>query len=146
MKIINENNSTNLNEIKSLENKYNIQLDINYIKFLLKYNGGVLENNEKNNIYIKEISNHITIDVLFGIGLNNNADIEKWTDKYKDEMFPNSIIIGDSITNGLIVIVYSENRNGVYYWDDEYFYEQSNDKNNVYLIAENFNDFINLIS
>ena len=30
---------------------------------------------------------------------------------------------------------------GVYYYDDSYYFEESNDEGNVYWIAENFEEF-----
>ena len=53
----------------------------------------------------------------------------------------NTIIIGDSLQHGFIVMICVGENAGVYYYDDSYYFEESNDEGNVYWIAENFEEF-----
>ena len=42
---------------------------------------------------------------------------------------------------GFIVMICVGENAGVYYYDDSYYFEESNDEGNVYWIAENFEEF-----
>ena len=93
-------------------------------------------------VYLKDIAQFINIDVLYGIDTGKSeCDIEYWTDKYFDELLENTIIIGDSLQHGFIVMICAGENAGVYYYDDSYYFEESNDEGNVYWIAENFEEF-----
>ena len=37
------------------------------------------------------------------------------------------------------------NNDGVYYYDDSYYFDESNDENNVYIISNNFTEFLDMI-
>ena len=91
---------------------------------------------------LKDIAQFINIDVLYGIDTGKSeCDIEYWTDKYFDDLLENTIIIGDSLQHGFIVMICVGENAGVYYYDDSYYFEESNDEGNVYWIAENFEEF-----
>ncbi|MFB4033676.1 SMI1/KNR4 family protein, partial [Streptococcus pneumoniae] len=89
----------------------------------------------------------INIDVMFGVETNmKNADIEQWTSEYRDDLFPNSIIIGDTIQHGFIVFWLSNEENrGIYYYDDTYEFESSTDDMNTYFLANSFSEFLNMV-
>ena len=112
--------------IQKIENLFHVVLPEDYTKFLLDFKGGVI----------------INIDVLYGIDTGKSeCDIEYWTDKYFDDLLENTIIIGDSLQQGFIVMICVGENAGVYYYDDSYYFEESNDEGNVYWIAENFEEF-----
>ena len=122
--------------IQKIENLFHVVLPEDYTKFLLDFNGGVILNTEPGEVYLKDIAQFINIDVLYGIDTGKSeCDIEYWTDKYFDDLLENTIIIGDSLQHCV-----GENA-GVYYYDDSYYFEESNDEGNVYWIAENFEEF-----
>ena len=99
-------------------------------------------NTEPGEVYLKDIAQFINIDVLYGIDTGKSeCDIEYWTDKYFDDLLENTIIIGDSLQHGFIVMICVGENAGVYYYDDSYYFEESNDEGNVYWIAENFEEF-----
>lgn len=56
-----------------------------------------------------------------------------------------TVIIGDSLQNGFIVMICDGNNDGVYYYDDSYYFDESNDENNVYIISNNFTEFLDII-
>ena len=56
-----------------------------------------------------------------------------------------TVIIGDSLQNGFIVMICDGNNDGVYYYDDSYYFDESNDENNVYIISNNFTEFLDMI-
>ena len=122
--------------IQKIENLFHVVLPEDYTKFLLDFNGGVIFNTEPSEVYLKDIAQFINIDVLYGIDTGKSeCDIEYWTDKYFDELLENTIIIGDSLQHGFIVMICAGENAGVYYYDE------SNDEGSVYWIAENFEEF-----
>lgn len=128
--------------IQKIKNLFHVVLPEDYTKFLLDFNGGVILNTEPGEVYLKDIAQFINIDVLYGIDTGKSeCDIEYWTDKYFDDLLENTIIIGDSLQHGFIVMICVGENAGVYYYDDSYYFEESNDEGNVYWIAENFEEF-----
>ena len=128
--------------IQKIENLFHVVLPEDYTKFLLDFNGGVILNTEPGEVYLKDIAQFINIDVLYGIDTGKSeCDIEYWTDKYFDDLLENTIIIGDSLQHGFIVMICVGENAGVYYYDDSYYFEESNYEGNVYWIAENFEEF-----
>lgn len=134
--------------ISILENKFEVVLPEDYKRFLLQENGGRnTAYRYKNLVRISQISEEINIDVMFGVETNiKNADIEQWTSEYRDDLFPNSIIIGDTIQHGFIVFWLSNEENrGIYYYDDTYEFESSTDDVNAYFLANSFSEFLSMV-
>ena len=134
--------------ISILENKFEVVLPEDYKRFLLQENGGRnTAYKYKNLVRISQISEKINIDVMFGVETNiKNADIEQWTSEYRDDLFPNSIIIGDTIQHGFIVFWLSNEENrGIYYYDDTYEFESSTDDVNAYFLANSFSEFLSMV-
>ena len=134
--------------ISILEKKFEVVLPEDYKRFLLQENGGRnTAYKYKNLVRISQISEEINIDVMFGVETNiKNADIEQWTSEYRDDLFPNSIIIGDTIQHGFIVFWLSNEENrGIYYYDDTYEFESSTDDVNAYFLANSFSEFLSMV-
>lgn len=134
--------------ISILENKFEVVLPEDYKRFLLQENGGRnTAYKYKNLVRISQINEEINIDVMFGVETNiKNADIEQWTSEYRDDLFPNSIIIGDTIQHGFIVFWLSNEENrGIYYYDDTYEFESSTDDVNAYFLANSFSEFLSMV-
>jgi hypothetical protein len=141
---INRFGSANPEDIKKFEQKYNVNLPQDYIDFLYNYNGGIIEKDDENQVFVKDLSTSIVIDVLFGLNTgNHNSNIDMWMDKLGDDMLENSVIIGDDIQHGLIILICRGEYEGVYYWDDSYNFSISNDDENTYFISNNFSIFTN---
>ena len=118
----------NNGEILMLENEFEVVLPEDYKSFLLQENGGRnTAYRYKNLVRIPQVSEEINIDVMFGVSTNvKNGDIKQWTSEYQDDLFPNSIIIGDTIQHGFIVFWLSNDDNaGIYYYDDTYEFASS---------------------
>lgn len=95
---------------------------------------------------IKEINKNVNVDVIYGIDTGNDAsNIEYWTNAYIDDLFESTVIIGDSIQHGFFVLVCDGSNDGVYYYDDSYSLSSSDDENNVYFIANTFDEFFTLL-
>lgn len=133
--------------IIKIEKEFDVILPIDYKKFLFNYNGGKVSNNEFNEIHLDDVNVNINIDVLYGIHTGySNSDIEYWTNKYVEDLFEKTIIIGDSLQHGFIVLICDGFNDGIYYYDDSYHFDNSNDESNIYLIADTFDKFWELLS
>lgn len=131
--------SAELKGIREIENKYNVNLPKDYTDFLLKHNGGIVEKDVKNIVKIEDAGVEISIDVLFGIETGNpNSNIDTWMEKLGDDLLEETLIIGDDVMQGFLVLVCKEEQAGVYYWDDAHNFDQSTDEENTYWIAESF--------
>lgn len=138
----------NNGEILMLENEFEVVLPEDYKSFLLQENGGRnTAYRYKNLVRIPQVSEEINIDVMFGVSTNvKNGDIKQWTSEYQDDLFPNSIIIGDTIQHGFIVFWLSKDDNaGIYYYDDTYEFASSTDDMNTYFLANSFSEFLNMV-
>lgn len=138
----------NNGEILMLENEFEVVLPEDYKSFLLQENGGRnAAYRYKNLVRIPQVSEEINIDVMFGVSTNvKNGDIKQWTSEYQDDLFPNSIIIGDTIQHGFIVFWLSKDDNaGIYYYDDTYEFASSTDNMNTYFLANSFSEFLNMV-
>ena len=134
--------SANHQDILDLQQKYSVELPKDYINFLVKYNGGIIEKNDRNKVFIEDLSTFINIDVLFGLNTGSStSDIRTWMTKFQDDLFDQSIIIGDDLMHGFIVMICKGEYSGIYYWDDSYQFDESTDEENTYWIAENFSNF-----
>ena len=138
----------NNGEILMLENEFEVVLPEDYKSFLLQENGGRnTAYRYKNLVRIPQVSEEINIDVMFGVSTNvKNGDIKQWTSEYQDDLFPNSIMSGDTIQHGFIVFWLSKDDNaGIYYYDDTYEFASSTDNMNTYFLANSFSEFLNMV-
>ncbi len=95
----------------------------------------------ENRITIPSIGQTIAVDVLFGYGVTQNSDILYWNEKYRDEMLDGAVLIGFDVYQGfLFLIADGRDDTGVYYWDDSYVFEESDDDQNVYLLVKDFSE------
>ncbi|MBE5977520.1 MAG: hypothetical protein E7249_00110 [Paenibacillaceae bacterium] len=69
-----------------------------------------------------------------------------WTNKFSDDMLESSLIIADTLEKGFIILICTGEYKGVYYWDDSYHFESSEDDKNTYFIADSFSDLLTLIN
>ena len=130
-------------EIQEIEQKYNLHLPTDYLKFLHECNGALCENYDA--IKLKNFDEFIHLRALYGVLTGNEYEgigIDHWMSQYGHELPDGTILIGDSIENGFIILLCSGEDSGVYYWDDTRYFECSNDESNTYFIADTFTEFI----
>lgn len=132
-------------DIVNLENALSTRIPEDYTDFLLTYNGGVVEPYIK--VKVNDLSSYVNIDVIYGINTGNtNSEILTWTNKFSDDILESSLIIADTLENGFIILICTGEYKGVYYWDDSYHFDSSEDDMNTYFIADSFSDFLTLIN
>lgn len=133
-------------QIDNIERQLKVSLPEEYKSFLRTVGGGVVEKDKHNQIILTEINEKIVLDVLYGDDKRyENGNIMFWMSKFDGELLEDAIIIGDDSLHGFIVMICDGENQGVYYWDDSYHFEYSDDENNMYWIADTFGDFMNLI-
>ena len=54
-------------------------------------------------------------------------------DEYESELIEESIIIGNDLSQGFIVLILLEGYEGIYFWDDGHNFESSNDEETLIL-------------
>ena len=127
--------------ICKLESALGVTLPGNYREFLKETGGGIVKQDGENRITIPSIGQTIAVDVLFGYGVTQNSDILYWNEKYRDEMLDGAVLIGFDVYQGfLFLIADGRDDTGVYYWDDSYVFEESDDDQNVYLLVKNLSE------
>lgn len=136
--------TTDNNKIRNAEDQLGIAFPADYKEFLLCTNGGT-NIDYAMSFTANELDDQIVVDSLFGIELDENIDVVSNSQMFAFDMLPDSILVGDSIQHGFIVLICAGAYKGVYYWDHSYTYEISNDEGNMYWIAESFADFLALL-
>lgn len=124
--------------VSELESKLEVTLPESYRNFLKETGGGVVEQDGRNKVLIPSINKTIAIDVFFGYGVSKNSDILYWNNMYKDEIFDNAVLIGFDVRQGYLFLIAEDDNTDVYYWDDGYTFEESDDEQNVYFLCKDF--------
>ncbi len=107
-----------------------------YKQFLSEYNGGITPKGYEL-FFVNELNETIPLNVLYGLGTEKRElNLKFWFDEYKDDLLSNCIIIGDDPGSGMIVLINDSELKGIYYWDHSFYFDQSNEDQNIYKIAE----------
>lgn len=128
--------SLDIYEADEIVDKFGLSKSDLYDMFLYTANGGRFEFEDEHPIYVEHLNANIWIDVLYGATDNYRSNLFYWNAKYSHQIPENAIIIGDTQNNGFIVYVHSGLENGIYYWDDSYAFDCSNENCNAYFIAK----------
>ena len=126
--------------IRKLESALGVTLSRNYREFLKETGGGIVKQDGNNKIMVTSIGQTIAVDVFFGYSVTQNSDILYWNEKYRDEMPDDAVLIGFDIHQGFLFLIADGDDAGVYYWDDSYVFEESDDDQNVYLLVKDFSE------
>ncbi|MEC0207378.1 SMI1/KNR4 family protein [Paenibacillus ehimensis] len=127
--------------ISNFEKHIGFSLPEDYKQFLRDYNGGTSVV-RYSTFFVEELNENMPLDVMYGLGVEKPFDLVKWYDEYKDDLFSNSIVIGDDPGSGKIVLITDPEFKGVYYWDHVFHFEQSSEDENTFEISESFKIFI----
>jgi hypothetical protein len=132
--------TTTTEEINNLEAEFEITLPDDYKEFLQKHNGGKPEIKYAA-FNVEDLEQDISLDIFFGIGIKE-LDILYWSNLFRDDILPESIIIGSDAGDGLLMLINDGENDGIYYWDHTFSFEQSSEENNLYFISNSFSEFI----
>ena len=132
------------NKLVDYEKNLNIHLPGDYIEFLVSTNGGQFIN-EVHTFWVNELKQDIGIDVLFGFEHARSLCLTSWYEEYYDELPEKTIIIGNSINAGLIVLIWQVDWKGIFLWDHCLELEQSTEEDCLYRVADDFGLFYDMI-
>lgn len=136
-------NNGNKERILDLGKNYEIELPEDYKQFLIEYNGATIDDAF---LYVKDLDEYMSMEVLFGIGVNKNfSDILKINDEYRDDIPGNSLLIGCDAGSGFLLLVCDDEDSGIWYYDHTYFFNKSSDELNTYFICETFTEFMQML-
>ena len=128
--------------IAYFERQIGFPLPEDYRRFLCEYNGGTARV-RYSTFLVEALNENIPLDVLYGLGVaEKELDLQEWYEEYRDDLAPGSIIICHDPGGGMIVLINDNEIKGVYYWDHSFYFEQSNEAENTYKIADSFEAFL----
>lgn len=128
--------------VRNFEQHIGFSLPDDYKQFLIEYNGGTPQV-RYSTFTVEALSEIIPLDVLYGLGIDSEMDLQDWNDEYRSDLLSNSIVIGRDPGTGMVVLINDAEIKGVFYWDQSLFFNQSNEEENVYKICDSFKEFIN---
>lgn len=132
-----------LEKVKHLQKKLKIQLPHDYEKFLIEFNGGIIDDAY---LYVKDLDEYMMMGNFFGIDIEKGfADIIKINDEYDDDIPKKSLLIGSDAGSGFFLLVNDGDNDGIWYYDHTYFFEKSSDDLNTYFICETFTEFMKIL-
>lgn len=140
---INSFGKISYNEIMQKIEEKNIVIPSEYVDFLLKTNGGIIDGqSEKVVLEIADLHQKIYISKFLGFCKEEQNDIIYYSDKYKDDIGEGSIVIGIDGLNNFIVIVRDTKSSKVCYWDKNLKIPISTEQGNAYVISESVSEFV----
>ncbi|MEC0714480.1 SMI1/KNR4 family protein [Bacillus haynesii] len=128
-----------LEEIEQFETKNNVKLTEKYKKFLLQWNGGYPEPNIFN---ISDEQGKSVLNVFNSIG-DMYDNLEKVIDIYEYRLPTGFIPIADDPAGNVICLGTKEPYyDKIYFWDHEEESENPDDMSNMYILADDINEFL----
>jgi hypothetical protein len=126
--------------IKSFEMSYGAALPEDYKRFLLVSNGGEPLPNEI------DVPNQqpVLVDLLYGISDKREPGDLEYEVMSRSETLPKNFLpIGHDPGGNTFLLSVEPSRWGrIYYWDSCCFFEDSDENQNTYLVADNISDFL----
>lgn len=123
------------------EEQLGFSLPDDYKVFLSEYDGVRFYNCE---FYVNKIQQKILIDVLYGVKGEKKFDIYTKNKRFEDEIPEKSLVIGEDQGGAPILLINDQKNNGIYFFDSNYFFENSTEEENTYLVANTFSDFFKM--
>lgn len=143
-KIISLGKKLSIEEITEFEKQYNVALPNQYKQFMLDFNGGTIEPAV---FKISEEKGESVLSAFYAIddSLRSNL-LKKYIYIYDGRLPQGFIPIGKDPGGNLICVSNQESSyDQVYFWDHEEETNIPNDFSNMYFLAENIYEFINLL-
>lgn len=131
-----------INKVAEYEQTVKMELPKDYRDFLVNTNGGQFVD-EIHTFWVDELKENIGVDVLFGFNQARSLCLNSWHNEYDEELPENTIIIGNSINAGLILLICQEDWKGIFLWDHCLNLEQSTEEDCLYRISDSFELFFN---
>jgi len=127
-------------ELTNLENQLGVKLPVSYIEFLKKNNGGYPQPDD-----FDFSDDGSSIDRFLEVSDSKNESIIEYFNTYRNRIPKNYFPVAKDPGANLILIEINGAGSKIYYWNHENEVEDSDipGMDNMYLIASNFDEFIN---
>ncbi|UTX65163.1 SMI1/KNR4 family protein [Streptococcus constellatus] len=132
-------------DIVLLETRLDVMLPEDYASFLLANNVASPKQGYIS-LYSEQLSEKLYVAVFLGESTNPEFDILTWNSEYQGDMPQHTIIFALEENDGMFIMVTTGEDRGIYYWDNTYSFEQSSDEGNTYFLADNFTEFLAMIT
>ncbi|WP_313825544.1 SMI1/KNR4 family protein [Leclercia sp.] len=138
--IIDSNGVISEQELTNLENQLGIKLPNDYRGFLKTYNGGYPQPDG-----FDFADDGSSVDRFLEVSDSKNKSIVDYYNTYKNRIPKNYFPVAKDPGGNLILIEINSESSDVFFWDHENEVEDGDvpGMENMYLIASNFDDFIN---
>lgn len=142
VKIESSNNKLSLKDIEHFEEQTNVKFTDKYKEFLLKWNGGYPEPSVFN---ISSEQGNSVLNVFNGIG-DMYDNLEKVIDIYEFRLPTGFIPIADDSAGNVICLGTTDPyKDDIYFWDHEQEPENPDDMSNMYFLAKDINEFLEML-
>ena len=131
-------------QVEELEQLVQARLPMDYRDFLINCNGDGFAVKDVS-LTIEGVNEQIGIDAMFGFHEKRSLNLITWYQEYQNELPENAIIIGNSCGAGLLLLIWQEDWQGVFLWDDALVLESSTEEDCLYCIADSFKEFWKLL-
>ncbi|MGY3777453.1 SMI1/KNR4 family protein [Isobaculum melis] len=129
------------NELKKFLAQIDFELPKDYLSFITENNGVRVENGY---FYVEDLSEFILMDLFLGVS-QPKRNLMNLNEEFEDEIPKNSLLIARDPGGGFILQIHDGENDGIYYYDHQYFFDQSSDEENTYFIAQTFSEFLHLL-
>ncbi|GAA3758392.1 SMI1/KNR4 family protein [Flavobacterium ginsengiterrae] len=128
--------------IQIIESKFSISLPNDYKNFIQTNDGARIIDGY---FWIEELNQKALMGIFYGVSVTRSINIIDINTEYFEDIPQNSILIGRDAGGAFILLLNDNINNGIYFYDHSYFFEESSDSKNTYLIAKSFDDFIKIL-
>lgn len=143
--IKNAGSSVSVERLAQVEERLGVHFAVDYRSFLLKHNGGIPS---PNRFKFKEVKGDYSDSLVYRFlaidteKFNLEREVEIYAGRIPDHLVP---IAADPFGNVICIAVAGPSAGAVYFWDHEEEGDVLNN-DNVYLIADTFTEFLDLLS
>lgn len=131
-------------QIRAIEQEFDIILPEDYVSFLLENNGGrTVRDNQAEMVYVPDLQEEVDVVTLFGISASKKAEDIRWNMDLPDKLTSHTLLIGDDQFGCFFCLIADGENDGIWFWDSMRTFEQSTDESNTYFISKTFTEFLN---
>ena len=159
-------------QVNKLEKEVSLPLPADYREFLMRIGGASVGEEEFNITYpeaylkklpvdqidpekshlvsVPDLQTKVWVRMLYGYeNCPKEMDIPHMMESMEDELIDGVLLIGESFQNGYFIML-CEDEDGdagaVYYWNADYMFQDPDDENNTYWVADSFTEFLQMLN
>ena len=159
-------------QIEKLEKEVSLPLPADYREFLMCIGGASVDEEEFNVTYpeayltkltadqidpekshlvlVPDLKTHVWVRELYGYqNCPTSVEITSRMKDLADELIDGVLLIGESFQNGYFILLCKDEggeEGSVYYWNADYMFQDPDDENNTYWVADSFTEFLQMLN